>query len=147
MIAETLQAKIGEALKAKDEVRLSTLRLLSSAFNYEFIAKQHKLTEEEEIAVIQREVKRRRDAIEAYEKGGAADRAEKEKREMEILQEFLPEQLSDADLAKLVDEAVTETGAKSLSDMGKVMGQVMAKASGKADGGRVSALVKSRLQE
>ena len=146
MIAETLQAKIGEALKAKDEIRLSTLRLLSSAFNYEFIAKQHKLSEEEEIAVIQREIKKRRDAIEAYEKGGANDRAEKEKKEMEILQEFLPEQLSDEELSKIVDEAVAETGAKSLPDMGKVMGQVMTKVSGKADGGRVSALVKARLQ-
>lgn len=146
MIAETLQAKIGEALKAKDEIRLSTLRLLSSAFNYEFIAKQHKLSEEEEIAVIQREAKKRRDAIEAYEKAGATDRAEKEKKEMAILQEFLPEQLSDEKLSKLVDEAVAETGASSLPDMGKVMGAVMPKVGGRADGGRISALVKARLQ-
>ena len=147
MIVPTISQKIAEAMKARDEIRLSTLRLLSSALNYEFIAKQHVLNEEEELVVVRREVKKRKDAIEAYEKAGATDRAEKEKKEMAILNEFLPAGMSEEEVTKLVDAAIAETGAKSIADMGKVMGAVMAKAGGRADGGVVSNLVKSKLQE
>jgi uncharacterized protein YqeY len=146
MIGDSITAKIAEALKAGDEIRLSTLRLLSSALNYEFIAKQHKLSEEEELVVVRREINKRNDAIEAYEKAGATDRAEKEKKEKEILEEYLPEQMSDAELEKIVDEGIKETGANSMADMSKVMGTVMPKVAGKADGGRVSALVVKKLQ-
>jgi uncharacterized protein YqeY len=118
---------------------------LSSALNYEFIAKQHKLSQEEELVVVGREAKRRKDAIEAYEKAGAADRAEREKKELAILEEYLPEQMSDEELVKVVEEAIAQTGAKAISDMGKVMGAVMAKVQGRADGGRVSLLVKTKL--
>lgn len=145
MIADTITKQIGEAMKARDKTRLSTLQLLSSALNYEFIAKQHKLNEEEELNVVRREAKQRKDSIEAYEKAGAQDRADKEKQELTILEEFLPAQISDEDLAKLVDEAITETGAKTMADMGRAIGAVMAKAKGQADGGRVSALIKSKL--
>jgi uncharacterized protein YqeY len=145
MISDTISQKIAEALKAKDEIRLSTLRLLSSALNYEFIAKQHKLLEDEEIVVVQREVKKRKDAIEAYEKAGAKDRAEKEKKEMEILQNFLPAQATDEELIKLIDEAIAQTGASGASDMGRVIGAVLGKVQGRADGGRVSAIVKEKL--
>ena len=147
MIAETLPQKIAQALKAKEEIRLSTLRLLSSALNYEFIAKQHKLNQEEEIVVVQREIKKRKDAIEAYEKARAVERAEKEKKEMAVLSEFLPEQLTDEELGKIVGEAVKETGASSFADIGKVMGIVMPKVAGKADGARVSTLVREQLQK
>src|SRR3972149_11080394 len=112
MIADTITSKIAQALKAREEIRLSTLRLLSSALNYEFIAKQHKLSEEEELVVVRREINKRKDAIEAYEKAGATDRAEKEKKEKEILEEYLPEQMADAELEKIVDEGVKETGAR-----------------------------------
>jgi len=145
MIADTITQKIAEAMKAKDEIRLSTLRLLSSALNYEFIAKQHKLSEEEELVVVGREAKKRKDAIEAYEKAGAKDRAEKERKEMQILQEYLPQQMPDDELTKLVEEAVSQTGAKTIADIGKVMGTVMSKVQGRADGGRVSAIVKEKL--
>jgi len=145
MIADTIQKKIQEALKARDEIRLSTLRLLSSALNYEFIAKQHKLSEEEEIAVVQREAKRRKDAIEAYEKAQALERAEKEKKELAILQEYLPAQMSPEQLSELVDEAISEVGAKALGDMGKVIGMVMSKAKGRVDGSEVSVIVKEKL--
>lgn len=147
MIAETISQKIAQALKAKEEIRLSTLRLLSSALNYEFIAKQHKLNQEEEIVVVQREIKKRKDAIEAYEKAGAVERAEKEKKEMAVLSEFLPEQLTDEELGKIVGEAVKEAGASSFADIGKVMGIVMPKVAGKADGARVSTLVREQLQK
>lgn len=147
MITETISQKIAEALKAKDEIRLSTLRLLSSALNYEFIAKQHKLSEEEEIVVVQKEIKKRKDAIEAYEKVSAVDRAEKEKMEMQILQEYLPKQLSDEEVSGLISEAIAQSGAKEIKDMGRVIGAVMAKAAGRVDGGRVSSLVKQKLTQ
>lgn len=145
MIADTISQKIGEALKAKDEIRLSTLRLLSSALNYEFIAKQHKLSEEEELGVVRKEAKKRKEAIEAYQKAGAQDRAEKEKKELAILEEYLPAQLSEAEVEKIVGEAISETGAKSLADMGKVMGAAVAKAAGKAEGGKISEIVRQKL--
>jgi len=95
MIAQTLQAKIGESMKAHDEVRTSTLRLLLSALNYEKIDKQHDLNDEEEMVVIRREAKKRKEAIEMYRKAGAEDRAVKEEAELKILQEYLPPELTD----------------------------------------------------
>lgn len=145
MISDTITQKIGEAMKARDEIRLSTLRLLSSALNYEHIAKQHDLTEEEELAVVRREAKKRKDAIEAYEKAGAKDRAEREKKELTILEEYLPAQISDDDLVKIVDEVVDQLKPQGMQEMGKVIGAVMAKAKGQADGGRVAEIVKSKL--
>jgi hypothetical protein len=145
MLADNITKMIGEAMKAHDEVRLMTLRMLSSALNYGFIEKQHKLNEEEEMVVIKKEAKMRKDAIEAYEKAGAQDRADKEKAELKILQEFLPVEMSDEELSQLVSESVSQTGAKAISDMGKVIGMVMAKAKGKADGSKVAQMVKSKL--
>jgi len=144
MIADKLQNMVGESMKAKDEVRTSTLRLLSSAFNYEKIEKRHDLTEEEELSVIRKQAKQRKDSIEAYKKAGAEDRAQKEEAELKILQEFLPPEMSEAELTKLVDEAIATTGAKSMADMGKVIGMVKSKAPA-AEGGQIAELVKSKL--
>lgn len=145
MIAQEIQQKIMEAMKARDEIRLSTLKMLSSALNYEKIEKMHDLSGEEEIVVVMREAKQRRDSIEAYTKAGAEDRAQKEKAELAILEEYLPAQMSDEELGMLVDEAISQTGATSMSDMGKVIGAVMAKAAGKVDGARVSGVAKAKL--
>ena len=154
MITDTITQKIGEALKARDEIRLSTLRLLSSALNYEFIAKQHILSEEEELAVVKREAKKRKDSIEAFKQAqgkttnstvSLEDRIAKEEKELVILKEFLPEEISEEDLKKLVDAVIVETGATAISDMGKVIGLVMAKAGGRADGSMVAGLVKAKL--
>lgn len=145
MIAPTINQKIAEALKAHDEIRLSTLRLLSSAFNYEFIAKQHKLNQEEELTVVRREAKKRKESIEAYKKAGADDRAEREQKEFEILQEFLPPEIPEKELVGLVEEAIKETGAESISDMGKVIGLVKAKTKGTVDGAKIAELVKGKL--
>jgi len=131
-------------MKAHDEVRLSTLRLLSSAFNYERIEKQHELTDEEETAVIRKEAKQRKDSIDAYNKAGRSDLSDSEKAELDILQEFLPPEMSDEDLAKLVDQAIIATGAKNLSEMGMVIGKVKSFASN-ADGGKIAEIVKSKL--
>jgi hypothetical protein len=144
MIADKLQGMIGEAMKAKDEIRVSTLRLLSSAFNYEKIEKQHDLTEDEEAGVIRKQVKQRKDAIDAYKNAGASDRAEKEAKELEILQAFLPPEMPDEELEKLVDLAITELGASSMADMGRVIGSVKGKAPS-ADGAKIAELVKAKL--
>lgn len=146
MIAPKLQQMIGEAMKAHDAVRLSTLRLLSSAFNYEKIEKQHELTDEEELAVIRKQAKQRRDSIEAYEKAGRADMAASEKAELDILSEFLPPEMSEEELGKLIDQAMIATGTVTMADMGKVIGMVKAKAPN-VDGGRIAQMVKSKLND
>lgn len=144
MIAQTLQQKIGEAMKAHDEVLVSTLRLLSSAFNYEQIEKRHELTEEEELAVIRKQAKQRKDSIEIYKKAGAEDRAIKEEAELKILQEYLPPEMDEGEIVKLVDETIEATGAKTMADMGKVIGAVKSKAP-TAEGGKIAEIVRSKL--
>lgn len=146
MIADKLQQMVGESMKAHDEVRTSTLRLLSSAFNYEKIALQHELTDEEEISVIRKQAKQRRDSIEAYKKAGAPDRAKKEEEELKILQEFLPPEMSEEELTKLVDQAIIATGAATMADMGKAIGMVKSKAPS-ADGSVIAQMVKAKLSE
>jgi uncharacterized protein len=154
MIAGTITQKIGEAMKAHDELRLSTLRMLSSAFNYEKIAKQHELTEEEELVVIRKEAKKRTDAIESLRlaqgkltqnPGSIAGRIEQEETELSVLKEFLPKEIEESELSDLVNQAIEETGAKELRDMGKVIGLVVSKSGGRVDGGRVSVMVKKAL--
>lgn len=145
MIAQTLQAKIGESMKAHDEIRTSTLRLLLSALNYEKIDKQHELNDEEELVVIRREAKKRKEAIEMYKKAGAEDRAAKEAKELEILAEYLPPEMGEEELTKLVDEAVAQIKPAGMQDMGKVIGFVKDKAPN-ADGGKIAGLVKAKLE-
>jgi len=144
MIAGKLQGMIGEAMKAHDEVRLSTLRLLSSAFNYEKIDKQHDLTEEEELSVIRKQAKQRKDSIEAYTKAGRADMAKSEEAELKILQEFLPPEMDEKELDQLVSDAINLLGAKTMADMGKVIGMVKSKAPA-VEGGKIAELVKQKL--
>lgn len=144
MITGDLQTKIAEAMKAHDGVKVSTLRLLSSAFNYEKIAKQHDLTEEEELGVVRREVKQRRDSIEAYDKANRPDLSEKEKVELVILQEFLPPEMSDQELLKLIEEAVNIVKPTGMADMGRVIGLVKSKAPN-ADGAKIAEIVKGKL--
>lgn len=145
MIIDTLQTKIAEAMKLGDTLKVSTLRMLLSAMNYEKIAKQHALSEEEEIAVVRREAKKRKDAIEAYTKAGAKDRVDQETQESDILKTFLPAEISEEELRVIVSDAISQSGATEVKDMGKVIGIVMGKTKGSADGGRVSALVKEML--
>jgi uncharacterized protein YqeY len=154
MIADTITKQIAEAMKARDEIRLSTLRLLSSALNYEFIAKQHKLSDEEELAVVRKEARKRKDAIEALRQAQGkltssgtdmGERIKREEAELAILEEYLPEQMSVGEIAKIVDEVIAESGAKSLGEIGMVIGRVMAKVAGRADGKVVSDIVRQKL--
>lgn len=145
MIADSIRSQIAGALKARDEIRLSTLRLLSSALNYEKIAKQHELSSEEETAVVKKEAKKRTDAIEIYEKVNAIDRAEKEKKELAILQEYMPEAMSDSDINKVVEKTLSSLGEIKPQDIGRVIGEVMKKLAGRADGKKVSEMIKAKL--
>ena len=145
MITDTIQKQITEAMKARDEIRLSTLKLLSSFLHNAKIDKRGELTEEEEIVVVKKEAKKRKDAIEIYERVGEKERAEREKKELAILETYLPQEMGDEELEKIVEATINELGAKSLADMGRLMGAVMGKVGGQADGTRVSAMVKEKL--
>ena len=146
MIVENINNQIAQALKAHDAIRLSTLRMLSSSFNYERINKQHDLSEEEELEVVRREAKKRRDSIDAYKAANRQDLVDKETAELAILEEYLPAQMGDEELEKIVNESISETGATTIADMGKVMNLAMQKSGGRADGSRVSAIVRQKLQ-
>jgi len=134
------------AMKAKDKERLSCIRLMRAALKDKEIEQGHQaLTNAEAIAVLAKLVKQRNDAASQYADAGRADLRDKELAEIVIIQAYLPEPLSDDELAAMVDQAINETGASSMRDMGKVMGIVKAKSEGRADMGKISAIVKSRL--
>ncbi len=141
--------KILEDLKQaqlnREELKTSTLRLLISEIKYAKIQKGQDLTDEDIVSVVQREAKKRKEASEGFRKGDREEQAKKEEAELEVLMKYLPEQLSDEELIKIVEEAIAQTGASSIQDMGKVIGMVMGKVAGKAEGARVSAIVKTKL--
>lgn len=140
-----LEADLQAAAKARDQIKLSVLRLLKTALkNYE-IEVGHDATPQEIMTVLQREAKKRQDSINQYEKADRKDLVEEEQAELKVLDEYLPAKLSDADVDKLVADAIAETGAVSQADMGKVMQAVMKNAGGAADGSVVSAKVKQAL--
>ncbi|EKD91071.1 MAG: hypothetical protein ACD_30C00049G0039 [uncultured bacterium] len=144
-----METKIKEDLKQaqlnRDEIRLSTLRLLLSEINNSKIQKGSDLTDDEITSVVQKEAKKRRESVESFKKGGREDLAQKEESELKILEAYMPAGLSNEELTKLVEDSINELGANSLADMGKVMSSVMAKVAGRADGSIVSSLVKEKL--
>jgi uncharacterized protein YqeY len=140
-IAEQLKADTTAALKQGDRARAQALRLISSELQK--AAKDG--GSDDEIAVLQRERKRRLEAAEAYREAGRSDLADAEQQEAGLIEAYLPEQLSEDELAGLVADALSESGATSPADMGKVMALVMPRVEGRADGKRVSAIVKARL--
>ena len=144
-ITQRIQADATAAAKAHDRERLAALRLLLDALNKEAKEARGTLDEQREIAVLKRERKRRAEAAEAYRNGGREDAAASEEAEAEIIEAYLPAEISDAELEALVADALSETGAASQKEMGKVMSAVMSKAGGRADGRRVSELVRSKL--
>ncbi|WP_116205169.1 GatB/YqeY domain-containing protein [Amycolatopsis circi] len=143
----TLHDDLTTAIKARDQLRSATLRLTLSAIGYEETAGDtaRELSDDEVLKIITREVKKRRDAAEAFEKADRAESAERERAEAEILTAYLPAQLSDDELRGLVTEAVTETGASGMAGMGAVMKAVQPKIAGRAEGSRVAAEVKRQL--
>ena len=144
---EDLQKELQYALKAGDRLRASTVRLLLSDLKYASVAKGSALTEEEIGQAVQRQIKRREEAIEQYEKGGREDLASKEAAELKMLMGYLPPQLADEEVGEIVREAVAKAGAAGPRDKGKVMSLVMPQVKGKADGRLVSKLVDEALSQ
>ena len=136
-----------EAMKAKDQNALASLRAVKSAIllaQTESGAKEE-LTEEQELKLLQKLVKQRKDSAKIFTEQGRADLAEPELAQAEVIAQFLPEQMSEEAIAAIVDEVIAATGASSMKDMGKVMGQVNAKVAGKADGSTIATIVKQKL--
>lgn len=144
-MVDKIQADLKQAQLSRDEIKVSTLRLLLSEIKNSEIAKGNPLSDEDIIAVLQKEIKKRKEAVLAFRSGGREDQAQKEEAEAKVLEGYLPEQISNDQLTKLIEESITELGASGIQDMGKVMGVVMGKVKGQADGNTVSSLVKERL--
>jgi uncharacterized protein len=143
---DRLQREMREALKTGEKLRLGALRMLAASVKNREVELGHELSDEELVEVAGREVKRRKEAAEAYDDAGRPELAEKERQEQAVLESYLPAQLSDEEVETLVDEAIGATGASGPGDLGKVMGFVMGRAKGRVDGGTVNRLVRSRLQ-
>ena len=145
----TLKERITEdmksAMRASDKERLSTIRMVQASIKQREVDERIALDDAQVLAVLEKMVKQRRESIAAFEQGGRADLADKEKAEIVVLTAYLPEQLTEAEVDALIQSAIAETGAASMKDMGKVMGVVKAKAAGRADMGAVSARIKAAL--
>ncbi len=145
---QKIEEEMKAALKGKDEVRLSTLRLLLAAVKTAELEKPggKKIEESEILQIIQRQVKQHKESIEQFKSGNRPDLVEKETRELKILESYLPEQMKEEDLLKMINETIKETGAGTKADMGKIMKLVMEKARGRADGKLVKELVMRLLK-
>jgi uncharacterized protein YqeY len=145
----TLKERITEdmkaAMRASDKERLSTIRMVQAAIKQREVDERITLDDAQVIAVLEKMVKQRKESVVQFEQGGRADLADKEKAEIALLQDYLPAQLSEAEVDALIREAIAATGATIMKDMGKVMGVVKAKAAGRADMGAVSARIKAAL--
>jgi uncharacterized protein YqeY len=145
MFKETVDREMILAIKSKDKIRLSALRMLKNGLHNREIDLKRELNEVEFLQLLSSMVKQRKDSIEQFEKSGRMDLVEKEQAELKVIEEFLPAQLSEADLDAAITEAIRETGATSARDMGKVMKVLMPKLTGRADGKTVGEKVKARL--
>lgn len=140
-----IEDELKEAMRARDQERTDTLRMTLSSLRSAEKELQRPLSDDEELQVLQRERKRRTEAAEAFRKGDRAAQAEKEERELAVIEEFMPEPMSEEDVERIIDDAIAETGATSLRDLGRVMADVMPQVSGRADGSVVSQLVREKL--
>lgn len=148
-LKEKLQSDLNGAIKSRNTVVAETIRMVLSAITNEEVAGKEKreLSDSEVITVLTREAKKRREAAEAFENGGRPDRAAAERAEGEVIASYLPAQLSEDEIKKLIAETIASVGAAGPADMGKVMGALKAKVAGKADGALVSSLVKESLSK
>ena len=142
---QKLQADLDAAAKARDQIKLTVMRLLKSALKNAEIELGHELTPPEMMSVLQKEAKKRRESIAQYSKAERQDLVDEEQAELKIIDEYLPAKLTEAELEKVVEDTITKLGATSQADMGKVMQAVMAEVGVGADGSQVSALVKAKL--
>lgn len=141
----TIEDEIKEAMKARDAERRDALRLIVNALKGSEKELQRPLSDNEELQVLQRERKKRVEAAEAFRSGGREEQAAAEERELAILEEFMPEPLSEEEIEEIIDDAIAEVGATSMADLGRVMADVMPQIAGRADGSTVSQIVREKL--
>ena len=144
-LVERLETEVRDAMLARDATRRDALRLILNSLRASEKDLQRPLSGDEELQVLQRERKRRNEAAEAFRAGGREEQAAQEETELAILQEFMPEPLSEEELERIVDDAIAETGATSLREMGRVMADVMPQVAGRADGSAVGQIVREKL--
>ena len=144
LIAE-IEAQLKDAMRERDDARRDALRLILSSLRGAEKELQRGLSEDEELQVLQRERKKRIEAAEAFRLGDRAEQADKEEAELAVLEEFMPEPLSEEEIEEIVDDVIAEVGATSLRDIGRVMADVMPQVAGRADGSAVSQLVREKL--
>jgi uncharacterized protein YqeY len=140
-----IETELTEAMRARDGERRDALRLILSSLRSAEKDLQRPLTDDEELQVMQRERKRRQEAAEAFRAGGRDEQADAEERELDLLQEFMPEPLSEDEIEEIIDNVIAEVGATSVRDLGRVMADVMPQVSGRADGSTVTQLVREKL--
>lgn len=143
MIKNDIQEAINNALKAGNKTELNALRFVMSQIKYEEIARQKELTDDEIISLVQKEVKKRKEAIEMFKKGNRDDLVKDEELQIEVIQKYLPQQLSEGEIAKIIDEIITFSPGEK--NMGKIIGFVMRKAKGRSDGSIIVRLVKQKI--
>jgi uncharacterized protein len=144
-LIEQIENELKSAMRARDRDRTDVLRLTLSSLRSAEKEVQRPLKEDEELHVLQRERRRRIEAAEGFRSGGREEQAAKEERELEVIKEFMPEPIDEEELERIIDDAIAETGATSLRDLGRVMADVMPQVAGRADGSAVSQLVREKL--
>lgn len=144
-LAERLDADLKQAMRDKDKIRLSTIRLIRTAIKNAEIDQKRTLTDEDIMGVLNRELKQRRDSLQAFEDAARTDLVDQVKQEIAVLQDYLPAQLSEEEIRTIVVDTIAEVGASAKKDMGKVMGALMPKLQGRADGKLVNQLVQQHL--
>jgi uncharacterized protein YqeY len=144
-LKERLARDLKDAMRAKDQTRLLAIRSIRSAIIEKEKEGTGPVTDDDLQAIVQKQAKQRRDALQQYEDAGRDDLAQRERDELQVIATYLPEQLSDEDVHRVVHEIVTRTGATSMKDMGRVMGEVMSELKGQADGNRVRVVVQNLL--
>ena len=144
-LIEEIDDELKDAMRARDAESRDALRLILNALKSSEKELQRPLSEDEELQVLQRERKRRLEAAEAFRTGGREEQAEAEERELEVLEEFMPEPLSEDEVEEIVDDVIAEVGATSMRDIGRVMADVMPQVAGRADGSAVSQIVREKL--
>jgi uncharacterized protein len=144
-LIEEIEDELKDAMRARDAERRDALRLILNSLKSSQKELQRPLSEEEELQVLQRERKRRVEAAEAFRSGGREEQAAAEERELDVLEEFMPEPLSEDEIEEIVDDVIAEVGATSMADLGRVMADVMPQIAGRADGSQVSQIVREKL--
>lgn len=145
LITETIDGDLMEAVKARDTEKATIMRTIKAQLKNAAIEARRELDDKQVVEVMRKEAKKRKEAMELYQKSSRQDLADKEKKELEIIEKYLPAGIKPEELSAIIDKAIAETGAKTMADMGKVMGAVNAVTQGRADGAEIAAQVKTKL--